>query len=144
MDIPGNDFGFWSFWLLSSGLFGVALYVFLVWREVGGVRGFALMLCALCAAVITATFAISYSGEIHFVGERMILLAVAGTRIPIEWIVMIQQGAWFPLAVSLFLLGDLWVADKNSHRSITYRTYTWYARLRDSNRRHNVKNGGRA
>lgn len=147
MQIPASAFGYWSFLILSSILAGVTIYVFLVWRAVGGIRGFALLTAALCATLLTASFALSYSGEIHFVGERVFLAVVADTQIPITWLVGMQQSLWFPLAIALFVLGDLYASDHNSHRSVTYITYRWYARLRDRKTRSKhaaARNGGTA
>lgn len=120
---------FWMLAMVSSVFLGCAVYSGLYWTQVGGLKGFALMMVALCAAIITGTFSLFYAGDLIYI-DQTILVEINQVIVPAQWLTLVQRFFWIPLMVFLFVLIDIWAAENNSHRSITTKTYFWYVRLR--------------
>lgn len=91
----------------------LASWIWLIVREVGGIRGTALATLLSCLAILFFCFALLLSKE---------------SRIPHALIGVIATVVCCPMPVAAFVLADLYSADRNNHRSFTTRSYLWYKR----------------
>lgn len=107
--------GIQLYWfILASLLYFAGGYIGLVWMQVGGVRGLALVTAFLCGAIICSCFGILQS-------HQAIVADV--------WLLSIHRAAWWPMMFSGLLLADLYAADHNDHRSLTTKGYIAFKRF---------------
>lgn len=100
--------------ILSVMMLFFASYIWLIVREVGGIRGTAMATLFTSLSVLFACFA---------------LLLSADSLIP-HWLVgIIATTVCWPMPVCAFVLTDLYAADRNNHRSFTARSFMWYKRV---------------
>lgn len=113
-------------WSLLAAIFTFAgSYAALVWSQVGGLRGLALVVNAFTVAIVCAGFA---------------LLLSATSAISTETVGVIVTTAFYPLVFSTLVLVDIYAADHNDHRSITTITYLWFKRNFSRSAERNLRN----
>lgn len=100
---------------LFAVFFFAAWYTAAIWREVGGLRGLAMLILFAGLALIC-----SASAWLH--GDYDALISV-------DVIVIILRWFWLPVALAALVMADLYAADHNDHRSLTTRSYLWFKRL---------------
>ena len=101
-------------WSLMTMVFAfLATYLWLIVREVGGIRGAAMAILFSCLAITTTGFALLLSHS------TIISNLVVGA---------VVTAAWWPIVLSSIVLADLYAADRNGHRSFTTRSYLWFKR----------------
>lgn len=100
--------------VLASLLYFAAGYIGLVWVQVGGVRGLAIMTSLACGAIICSCFGILQSHQ---------------AIVPDVYLLAIHRTAWWPMMFSGLLLADIYAADHNDHRSLTTKVYIAFKRF---------------
>lgn len=113
-----RDFFFGTFavagWFIAATiLVSCATYLWLIVREVGGLRGAILATMFSCLALVCSCFGLIISDQ------ELIPSIILGAIVT----------AVFPaIVIGAVILTDLYAADRNSHRSFTARFYFWYKR----------------
>jgi hypothetical protein len=101
-------------WFVMSALFlFCACWTWLIVLEIGGIRGTALGIVFLSAAITTSGFGLLLSHQAVVSGEM---------------IGIVITSVWWPMVLAALVLTDLYAADRNGHRSFTARAYLWYER----------------
>lgn len=100
--------------VIATLLYFGAGYLWLIWWQVGGIRGLALATALTCGGIITSCFGILQSHQ---------------AIVDDVWLLAIHRAAWWPLLLSGLILADIYAADHNDHRSVTTKIYLWYKRV---------------